>query len=128
MKRVLNFCSVLCGITAVSSLIMGISVLLGKSFLFDFRVFGIVENGTFFGFIGNVLGTAISCIGFGLLAWYGFGKSQSSKRSGFIYGLVMTGICLVSMIASIIGGGFTLGNLFIFALPAVYTYSVLKTA
>lgn len=128
MKRVLNFCSVLCGITAVSSLIMGISVLLGKSFLFDFRVFGIVENGTFFGFIGNVLGTAVSCIGFGLLAWYGFGKSQSSKRSGFIYGLVMTGICLVSMIASIIGGGFTVGNLFVFALPAVYTYAVLKTA
>lgn len=128
MKRVLNFCSVLCGITAVSSLIMGISVLLGKSFLFDFRVFGIVENGTFFGFIGNVLGTAVSCIGFGLLAWYGFGKSQSSKKSGFIYGLVMTGICLVSMIASIIGGGFTVGNLFVFALPAVYTYAVLKTA
>lgn len=128
MKRVLNFCSVLCGITAVSSLIMGISVLMGKSFLFDFRVFGIVENGSFFGFIGNVLGTAISCIGFGLLAWYGFGKSQSAKRSGFIYGLVMTGICLISMIASIIGGGFTIGDLFVFALPAVYTFAVLKLA
>lgn len=117
----------LCGITAVSSLIMGISVLMGKSFLFDFRVFGIVENGSFFGFIGNVLGTAISCIGFGLLAWYGFGKSQSAKRSGFIYGLVMTGICLISMIASIIGG-FTIGDLFVFALPAVYTFAVLKLA
>lgn len=128
MKRVVNICSVLCGITAAASLIMGISVLMGKSFIFDFRVFGIVESGTFFGFIGNVLGTAISCIGFGLLAWYGFGKSQSAKRNGFIYGLVMTGICLISMIAAIIGGGFTLGNLFIFALPAVYTYAVLKSA
>lgn len=128
MKRVISICSVLCGITAVASLIMGISVLLGKSFLFDFRVFGIIESGTFFGFIGNVLGTAISCIGFGLLAWYGFGKSQSAKRNGFIYGLIMTGICLISMIAAIIGGGFTLGNLFIFALPAVYTYAVLKSA
>lgn len=128
MKRVISICSVLCGITAAASLIMGISVLLGKSFLFDFRVFGIIESGTFFGFIGNVLGTAISCIGFGLLAWYGFGKSQSAKRNGFIYGLIMTGICLISMIAAIIGGGFTLGNLFIFALPAVYTYAVLKSA
>lgn len=128
MKRVINICSVLCGIVAVSSLVMGISVLFGKSFLFDFRIFGIVERGTFFGFIGNIVGTAITCIGFGLLAWYGFGKSQSAKKNGFIYGLVMTGICLVSMIAAIIGGGFTLGNLLIFALPAVYTYAVLKSA
>ncbi|MDE5741418.1 MAG: hypothetical protein K2H90_03110 [Oscillospiraceae bacterium] len=128
MKRVIKICSVLCGITAAASLIMGISVLMGKSFIFDFRVFGIVERGTFFGFIGNILGTAISCIGFGFLAWYGFGKSQSAKRNGFIYGLVMTGICLISMIAAIIGGSFTLGDLFIFALPAVYTYAVLKSA
>lgn len=128
MKRVINICSVLCGIVSAASLIMGISVLFGKSFIFDFRIFGIVERGTFFGFIGNIVGTAISFIGFGLLAWYGFGKSQSAKRNGFIYGLVMTGICLVSMIAAIVGGGFTLGNLFIFALPAVYTFAVLKSA
>lgn len=128
MKRVINICSVLCGIVAVSSLVMGISVLFGKSFGFDFRIFGIIERGTFFGFIGNIVGTAVTCIGFGLLALYGFGKSQSAKKNGFIYGLVMTGICLVSMIAAIIGGGFTLGNLFIFALPAVYTFAVLKSA
>ena len=128
MKRVINICSVLCAITAFASLIMGISVLFGKSFLFDYRVFGIVERGGFFGFIGNVLGTAILFIGFGLLAWYGFGKSQSAKRNGFIYGLVMTGICLVSMIAAIIGGSFNLGYLFILALPAVYTFAVLKSA
>lgn len=128
MKKVIYFCSVLCGIVAVASLIMGISVLFGKSFFFDTRVFGIVEHGTFFGFIGNIVGTAISFIGFGLLAWYGFGKSQSAKRNGFIYGLVMTGVCLISMIAAIVGGGFTLGNLFIFVLPAVYTFAVLKSA
>lgn len=40
----------------------------------------------------------------------------------------MTGICLIFMIAAIIGGSFTLGDLFIFALPAVYTFAVLKSA
>lgn len=128
MKRVINICSALCGITAILSLVMGIRVLTGHGFLVGLRIFSMAESGTFIGFLGNLLGIAVSCIGFGLLAWYGFGKSQSAKKSGFIYDLVMTGICLISMIAAIIGGSFTLGDLFIFALPAVYTYAVLKSA
>ena len=103
MKKVLNVCSVLCGITALLSLIMGIRVLAtGGSFLIGLRIFGMAERGTFAGFIGNLLGIAISCL--------------------------LTGICLISMIASIIGRSFSIGDLFIVALPAVYTYAVLRTA
>lgn len=129
MKKVLNVCSVLCGITALLSLIMGIRVLAtGGSFLIGLRIFGMAESGTFAGFIGNLLGIAVSCLGFGALAVCGMKNDQKSKRNSFIYGLVLTGICLISMIASIIGRSFSIGDLFIVALPAVYTYAVLRTA
>ena len=128
MKRVITICSVLCGIVALLSLVMGIRVLTGHGFFIGLRIFSMAESGTFIGFIGNLLGIAVSCAGFGVLAWYGFGKSQSAKKNGFIYGLVMTGICLISMIAAIIGRQFTIGDLFILALPAVYTFAVLKSA
>ena len=128
MKKIINTCSVLCGITALLSLVMGIRVLTGGSFFIGLRIFSMAENGTFFSFIGNLLGVAISCLGFGALALYGFGSSQNAKRNGFIYGLIMTGICLISMIAAIIGRSFTIGDLFIAALPAVYTFAVLKSA
>lgn len=128
MKKVINVCSVLCGITAVLSLILGIRVLTGGSFLFGLHIFYMAERGTFFGFLGNLLGIAITCLGFGALALYGFGSSQNAKRNSFIYGLIMTAICLISVIAAIIGRSFTIGDLFIAALPAVYTFAVLKSA
>ncbi len=129
MKKVINVCSVLCGLTALLSLIMGIRVLAtGGSFFIGLRIFSMAENGTFIGFIGNLLGMAVAVLGFGALAVCGFGSSQNAKKNGFIYGLIMTGICLISMIAAIIGKSFSIGDLFIFALPAIYTYAVLKSA
>lgn len=128
MKKVISICSVLCGITALLSLVMGIRVLTGGNFFIGLRIFSMAESGTFIGFIGNLLGIAVSCLGFGILAVCGFKGSQDAKRKGFIYGLIMTGICLISMIAAIIGRSFTIGDLFIAALPAVYTFAVLKSA
>lgn len=128
MKKVINICSVLCGIIALLSLVMGIRSLLGRSSFTSFRIFSMIQTGSFFGFIGNVLGYAVMCLGFGTLAIYGFGSSQNAKRNGFIYDLIMTAICLFSMVASIIGRSFTIGDLFIAVLPAVYTFAVLKSA
>lgn len=128
MKKVINVCSVLCGITALLSLVMGIRVLAGGSFFIGLRIFSMAENGTFIGFLGNLLGMAAAILGFGILAVCGFGSSKNAKRNGFIYGLIMTGICLISMIAAIIGKSFNIGDLFIFVLPTVYTYATLKSA
>ena len=128
MKKVINACSVLCGIIALLSLVMGIRSLLGRSSFTNFRIFSMIQAGSFFGFIGNVLGYAVMCLGFGALALYGFGSSQNAKRSGFIYGLIMTGICLISMIAAIIGRRFTIGNRFIAVLPAAYAFAALNSA
>ena len=128
MKKALSVCSVLCGIISVLSLIFGIRSLTGHNFLISLRLFNMAANGTFFGFIGNVLGIAVTCLGFGALAYFGFRKDTSSKKQGFIYGLVLTGICLLSLVISIFTGHFTLGDLFITAVPAVYTLALLKTA
>lgn len=110
------------------SLIMGIRVLTGHGFFVGLRIFSMAEQGTFIGFIGNLLGIAVSCLGFGALAVCGLGLVKNSQKNGFVYGLVMTGICLISMLAAIFSGSFSIGDLFIFALPAVYTYAVLKSA
>lgn len=128
MKKTVTVCSVLCAVAALASLVMGIRVLTGHGFFIGLRIFSMAEQGTFIGFIGNLLGIAVACLGFGALAACGFGLIKNAQKNGFIYGLVMTGICLISMIAAIFSGSFSIGDLFIFALPAVYTYAVLKSA
>ena len=128
MKKTLSVCSVLCGIIAALSLIFGIRALTGHNFFIGLRLFNLAANGSFFGFIGNVLSIAVTCLGFGALAYCGFSKEKSARKQGFIYGLILTGICLLSLIVSIFTGHFTLGDLFITAVPAVYILALLKTA
>ena len=133
-RKIVIFCSVLCGITAVLSLIMGIRVLFAGSgsgyynYHIGIRMFGMAQSGTIGGFIGNLLGVAVSCVGFGALALYGFMNSQNAKKNAFIFGLIMTGVCLVSVISAIITKSFTIGDLYMLALPAAYTAAVLKSA
>lgn len=108
--------------------IFGIRALTGHNFLISLRLFNMAANGTFFGFIGNIPGIAVTCLGFGVPAYFGFSKDIHSRKKGFIYGLVLTGICLLSLIVSVFTHHFTLGDLFITAVPAVYTFALPKTA
>lgn len=87
MKKVIGVCSVLCGITALLSLVMGIRVLTGGSFLIGLRIFSMAESGTLIGFIGNLLGVAVSCLGFGTLAVCGFKGSHDASARGSFTGL-----------------------------------------
>ena len=128
MKKVIYSCSVLCGVTALLTLIMGIRVLRGQNFIIGLRIFNMAARGSFNGFIGNLLGIAVTCLGFGMLAVLGFGSSQKAKKDAFIYGAAMTVVCLVSMIAALVTRSFSIGDLFLTALPAVYTFAVLKSA
>ena len=128
MKKVIYSCSILCGITALITLVLGIRVLTGHNYIIGLRIFNMAARGSFTGFIGNLLGIAVTCLGFGMLAVCGFIGSQKAKRDGFIYGIAMTVVCLVSMIAAIVSKNFTIGDLFLTALPAVYTIAVLKSA
>lgn len=129
-RKVVIFCSILCGITALLSIFMGIRVLTGtgNNYFIGIRVFGMAQNGTMGGFIGNLLGIAVSGVGYGAMALYGFMNSQNAKKNAFVFGLIMTGVCLVSVIVSIASKTFTIGDLYMLALPAAYTFAVLKSA
>ena len=128
MKKVIYSCSVLCGAVALLSLVMGVRVLTGKSRFVTLRIFSMAASGSITGFIGNLLGIAVTCLGFGMLAVCGFRSSQKAKKEAFMYGIAMTAVCLVSMIAAIVSKSFTVGDLFITALPAIYSFAVLKSA
>ena len=128
MKKVVYICSVLCGITALLTLVMGIRALTGYRYAIGIRMFYLASNGTANGFIGNLLGTVVTCFGFGALALYGFGSSKEAKKNAFIYGLIVTGLCLISMITAFFSRRFSMGDLYITALPAIYTFAVLKSA
>lgn len=128
MNKAVKICSALCGITAAMALIFGIRVLTGHGFFIGLRIFSLAEKGTFMGFIGNLLGIAATFLSFGIMALCGFKDTHSARRSGFICGIVMTVLCVISVIMSVAGGKFTFGDILITALPAAYTYSIFKSA
>ncbi|MBP1550140.1 MAG: hypothetical protein J6A05_09065 [Oscillospiraceae bacterium] len=130
MKKVLSSCSVLCGVIALAALVFGIRGLFDSSrFMVDLALFSMIARGSFMGFIGNVLSVVILCGGFGAMAYYGLiASGHTAHKRAFGYGVAMTAICGVSLLFALFGHIFTIGDLLIFALPAVYTYAVLKTA
>ncbi len=129
MKKVVTACSVLSAIISVAALIFSLKGLFtSHGMIVDLALFTFIARGTFMGFIGNVLSAAVLCGGFGVMAFYGFSDGQTANRRAFMYGVAMTIICVLSLIISIVYRTFTVGDLLIAALPAVYTYAVLRSA
>lgn len=129
MKKVVTACSVLSAIISIAALIFSLKGLFtSHGMIVDLALFTFIAKGTFMGFIGNVLSAAVLCGGFGVMAFYGFSDGQTANRRAFMYGVAMTIICVLSLIISIVYRTFTVGDLLIAALPAVYTYAVLRSA
>ncbi len=129
MKKVVTACSALSAIISIAALIFSLKGLFtSHGLIVDLALFTFIAQGTFMGFIGNVLSAAVLCGGFGVMAFYGFDGSQTAHRRAFAYGVAMTIICGLSLIISIVYRTFTIGDLLIAALPAVYTYAVLRSA
>ena len=129
MKKVVTACSVLSAVISVAALIFSLKGLFtSHGLVVDLALFTFIAKCTFMGFIGNVLSAAVLCGGFGIMAFYGIDGGQAAKRRAFGYGIAMTIICGLSLIISIVYRTFTIGDLLIAALPAVYTYAVLKSA
>ena len=130
MKKVLSSCSVLCGVIALAALVFGIRGLFDSTrFFIDLALFSMIARGSFMGFIGNVLSVVVLCGGFGAMAYYGLvAEGSSAHKKAFGYGVAMTAVCGISLLIALFGHIFTIGDLLVFALPAVYTYAVLKTA
>lgn len=130
MRKLIDITSLLCGIAAIVSLIFGIRVLTGHGYFIGLALFSMTRHGTIFGFIGNILGIAVTCGGFGAMGFYGLtsSRSSSSRKNAFIWGLVMSAICLISLICSIFAGSFNFGDIIFLALPLLYTYGIFKSA
>lgn len=129
MRKLIDITSLLCGIAAIVSLIFGIRVLTGHGYFIGLALFSMTRQGTVFGFIGNIIGIAVTCGGFGAMGFYGLTspRSASSRKNAFIWGLVMSVICLVSLVCSIFAGSFNFGDIIFLALPLIYTYGIFKS-
>ncbi len=130
MKETVKITSVLCGIAALVSLIAGIRCLMGHSAFISLVMFSMVRQGTVTGFMGNLVSVALTAIGFGSMAFFGLTglNSNSRARKAFVWGLVMTGLCALSLLCSIFAHSFNFGDIILLILPAVYTFAVLKSA
>lgn len=130
MKEAVKVTSVLCGIIALVTVIFGIRLVTGHSFYFGIAIFSMARNGTMMGYIGNILGIATTAVGFGLMSYLGFVsfRSHSAKKKAFVWGIVMSSICFLSLICSFFARTFNFGDILLLALPAVYTFAILKTA
>lgn len=131
MKRFISIVSALSIITAALALILNIRVLFGGSFMFGFAMFSMIRGGSFMSYLGNLLGMLITVAGFGAMGLFGallsIFKKENARRSAFISGVVMTGMALVSMLFSIFGGRFTIGDIIILLIPALFTFFIVQT-
>lgn len=130
MKETIRITSVLCGIMAVISIVTGIRVLTGHGYFVGLAIFSMARSGTVMGFFGNIIGMALTALGFGAMAVFGFSlvKSSAIRKKAFVWGVVMSVLCLISVICSIFARSFNFGDIILLALPVVYTYAVLKSA
>lgn len=129
MRKLIDITSVFCGIVALITLILGIRVITGHGYFVGLALFSMARQGTMFGFIGNILGIAVTCLGFGAMAFYGITSNRSSSRkNAFIWGLVMSAICLLSFFCSIFARTFNIGDIFFLVLPLLYTFGIFKSA
>ena len=131
MKRFISIISVISLVTAALALILNIRVLFGRSFVFGFAMFGMISGGSFMSYLGNLLGMLITVAGFGAMGIFGallsIFKKETARRSAFVSGVVMTAIALVSMLFSIFGGRFTIGDIIILLVPALFTFFIIQT-
>lgn len=127
-EKTLNATSILSLLIAIIMLMLGIRALFGRSVFVGLALFSMARNGTAMEFIGNILGIIIACGGFGLMGMHGLSSSNSSKQSGVIYGIIMTIICIISMICSMVIKSLGLGDILMVLLPVAYTIAVINTS
>jgi hypothetical protein len=130
VKKVINATSVLSLVLALTALVTGVRVMTGHGFFVGIAFFSMTRNGTVMGFFGNILSIALTVMGFGAMGLYGLDMSIRRKHSkeAFIWGCVMTALCLLSLVCSLIGRSFNMGDIMLLLLPCVHTFCIMKSA
>ncbi|MBQ8171651.1 MAG: hypothetical protein IJZ95_06665 [Oscillospiraceae bacterium] len=116
--------SLLCLAVAAASVIFAFFASGAKGWFVGIALFRVVEGGNFLGMIGNIFGVLLTVAGFGAAGLFGLGKND---RRALISSGAMIALCAVSMIFTLIGGSFTLGDILIAVPPALILVSLLKS-
>lgn len=128
MRKVVDTLSIICLIVTLASIFMGVKVLLSGGTFASLALFSMAKKGTFMGFIGNLMGIAVTCGGFGAMGINGLRayKDANAKRNAFIWGIAMSILCIISVICSVFAKTFNFGDILITILPIAYTLGIFK--
>lgn len=130
MKRITQIISVISLFIAAATIVLNFRVLFGKSIFIGFSIFSTIKNGTFMGFIGNIIGLVVTAVAFAAMGWFGirltiFGK-ESARRPAFIAGICVAALALVSLLFSFTIG-FSFGDLIMLAFPLLYVCFIIQS-
>lgn len=125
MKKALKVTSYLSLLVAVLSVIFGIVALTTakRSFFVGFAMFNVIRQGTFMGFIGNIVGMVLTFASFGLMGFYSL---RGKDKNALIWSLIAIIMAVISLIIVLIGRMFSFGDLFITLLPVVHVFLIFK--
>ena len=128
MKTVYKITSWVCALIAVISVFFAARILFGRTWGLNWFFFHHVARNGFMSVMGNVIGIIFTVAGFAVMGYCGIKGDILSRRTGLVAGVVITAVSLISLAASVIGHSFSGGDLIMFAIPALYTISLIKTA
>lgn len=132
MKKALQICSGISLFAALALLVMGLFTTFNSrtSAFLGLAIFNMMRRGTFMGYIGNLISVGLAVWGFGAMGFYGFRfvADPSKAKQPFVWGIIMLIVCALSLVMSLFARTFSIGDIVLLALPAVYTFAVFKTA
>lgn len=125
MKKALRVTSVLCMLVAVLAVIFGAVALFSakRSFFVGFAMFSVIRQGTFMGFIGNLVGILLTFASFGFMGFY---TLTGKDKKALIWSAAAAVMALISLIIVIIGRRFSFGDLIITLLPIAHLFLIFK--
>lgn len=125
MKKALQVTSILCLLVAVLAVIFGIVALTtAKHSLFvGFAMFNVIRQGTFMGFIGNLIGMLLTFASFGFMGFYAL---KHDDKKSLIWSLIAIIMAVISLVIVLIGRMFSFGDLIITLLPIAHVFLLFK--
>ena len=125
MKKALKVSSYLSLLVAALSVIFGVIALTtaNRSFFMGFAMFSVIRQGTFMGFIGNLVGMALTFASFGLMGFY---TLKGNDKKALIWSLIAVIMAVISLVIILIGKMMSFGDIIITALPVVHIFLIFK--
>ncbi len=123
-KNIRTIGSVMCFLVAAASIVFALFAKNARGFLVGLAFFRTVQTGSFMGMIGNIFGILLTAAGFGAAGYYWLSKKNDKKT--LIACVIMTGVCLLSMVFAFIQGTFTFGDLIMLLPCGMILYALFK--